>query len=416
MQRRAEWSITKVRDHRTLFPQSQDHHFPGILPIPRRVSAARNCFVTLAFMNKLVLGNLLHRPLRAAISVLAVAIEVIMILSITGVFIGQVSGSRANTVGVGADMVIQPPNASFLTGIGGAPVPAKIAEVIRKLPHVAVVSPVISQLNTVGSVESILGIDYESYNALRPFKFLAGTPFQGPNDVIIDDYAARRDKGYHVGDTMLVFNHPFRICGIVEHGKGGRKFVPIRTLGAFNGAENNASFFYLKTDDPANENLVRDEIHNTPGLSEYQVHTVEEMLSQMTPDHLPGFNIALKVVIGIAFIVGFLVIFQSMYTAVLERTREIGILKALGASKLYIVNVILRETSLFTVAGIIVGLILTFIIKAALNQRFPTLPFPVEVPWMLYTAALALIGSLLGALYPAWKAAQKDPIDALAYE
>jgi putative ABC transport system permease protein len=57
-------------------------------------------------MNKLVLGNLFHRPIRVAISVLAVAIEVIMILSITGVFIGQVNGSRASTLGVGADMVI----------------------------------------------------------------------------------------------------------------------------------------------------------------------------------------------------------------------------------------------------------------------------------------------------------------------
>ena len=404
--------VTTVR----FFLNPRTTTFRALPIIPHKVSGGRNCFATLDFMNKLVLGNLLHRPIRVAISVLAVAIEVIMILSITGVFIGQVSGSRASTVGVGADMVIQPPNASFLTAIGGAPVPAKIADVVRKLPHVAVVSPVISQLNTSGSVESILGIDYASYNDLRPFKFLAGTPFQGSNDVIIDDYAARRDKGYHVGDTIQVFNHPFRICGIVEHGKGGRKFVPIRTLGALNGAENNASFFYLKTDDPANQNLVRDEIHNTPGLSEYQVHTVEEMLSQMTPERLPGFNIALRVVISIAFIVGFLVIFQSMYTAVLERTREIGILKSLGASKLYIVNVVLRETSLFTVAGILVGLILTFVIKAVLSERFPTLPFPVEVSWMLYTAALAFIGSLLGALYPAWKAAQKDPIDALAYE
>ena len=73
-------------------------------------------------------------------------------------------------------------------------------------------------------------------------------------------------------------------------------------------------------------------------------------------------------------------------------------------------------TLLFTIAGIIVGLILTFVIKGVLSERFPTLPFPVEVPWMLSTAALAFIGSLLGALYPAWKAAQKDPIDALAYE
>jgi putative ABC transport system permease protein len=367
-------------------------------------------------MNKLVLGNLVHRPIRVAISVLAVAIEVIMILSISGVFIGQVSGSRANSTGIGADLFVQPPNSSFLTAVGGAPVSAKIADVLRRLPHVAVVSPVISQMSTMGSVETIWGIDYDSYNALRPFKFFAGTPFQGPNDVIIDDYAARRDHGYHVGDTIQIFNHPFRICGIVEHGKGGRKFIPIRTLGALNGAENNASLFYLRSDNPANEQLIRDEIHAVPGLSQYQVRTLDEVLSQMTPDRLPGFNIALRVVISIAFIVGFLVIFQSMYTAVLERTREIGILKSLGASKLYIVNVVLRETALFSIAGIIVGLALTFVIKAGLNQRFPTLPFPVEVPWMLSTAALAFIGALLGALYPAWKAAQKDPIDALAYE
>lgn len=369
-------------------------------------------------MNKLVLGNLLHRPIRVAISILAVAIEVIMILSITGIFIGQVNGTRLSQSGVGADLFVKPPNSSFLNAVGGAPVPAKIADVLRKLPHVAVAAPVISQMSTTGSLETIWGIDYESYNALRPFKFFAGGPFQGPNDVIIDNRVARRDHGYRVGDTIQVFNHPFRVCGIVESGKGGSKYIPIRTLGAFDGAENNASFFYIKADNPSPQtlNLIRDEIHATPGLSQYMVETLEEVLSQMTPDRLPGFNIALRVVISIAFIVGFLVIFQSMYTAVLERTREIGILKSLGASKLYIVNVVLRETAIFSIAGIIVGLILTFIIKAVLGQRFPTLPFPVEAHWMIYTAVLAFIGALLGALYPAYKAAQKDPIDALAYE
>src|SRR6202041_1708930 len=146
------------------------------------------------------------------------------------------------------------------------------------------------------------------------------------------------------------------------------------------------------------------------------VRSMQEYLSMMTPENLPGFQTAIRIVIAISMIIGFIVIFQSMYTAVMERTREIGILKSLGASKLYIVNVVLRETSLFTFAGIVAGLILTFVMKAGLSARFPTLPFPVEVPWMLYTAALAFIGSLLGALYPAWKAAQKDPIDALAYE
>jgi len=369
-------------------------------------------------MNKLVLGNLLHRPLRVAISVVAVAIEVIMILSITGVFIGQVNGSRASRAGVGADLYVKPPNSSFLSGVGGAPVPAKIADVLRKLPHVAVVAPVISQLTATGSVETIWGIDYESYNALRPFQFLSGGPFQGPNDVMIDNNVAKSGKGYKVGDTMMILNKSFRICGIVEHGKGGSKYIPIRTLGAMNGEENNASFFYIKADNPSNATLdqIRDEIHATPGLKEYVVQTLQEVLDQLTPAKLPGFNIALRVVISIAFIVGFLVIFQSMYTAVLERTREIGILKSLGASKFYIVNVVLRETALFSVAGIVLGLALTFVVKALLNAKFPTLPFPVEPAWMAWTALLAFAGAMLGALYPSWKAAQKDPIDALAYE
>ena len=68
-------------------------------------------------------------------------------------------------------------------------------------------------------------------------------------------------------------------------------------------------------------------------------------LEEMTPDKIPGFNIALDVVTFIAVVVGFLAIFQSMYTAVMERTREIGILKSMGASKWTIVDVVLRETA-----------------------------------------------------------------------
>ncbi len=367
-------------------------------------------------MNRLVIGNLLHRPLRTAISVFAVAIEVIMILCIVAIMLGQVNGARLSKSGVGADMIVSPPNSSFISSVGGAPVPAKIADVLRRLPHVAVASPVISNFAMGKSVETIWGIDYESYNALRPFTFLQGTPFQQPDDVIIDDFFARSDKGYHVGDTIQIVNHPFRICGIVEHGKGGRIFVPIRTLGKLTGGENNASIFYLKSDDLANQSLIREEIKAYPGLGEYQVQTMDEWMSLMTPEHLPAFSIALNVVISIAAIVGFLVIFQSMYTAVMERTREIGVLKSLGASKTYIVNVVLRETALLSVAGIILGIIATQAIKLAINHRFRTLPFDVTNAWRFRGSLIALIGALLGAAYPALKAARKDPIDALAYE
>jgi putative ABC transport system permease protein len=367
-------------------------------------------------MNRLVISNLLHRPLRSGISILAVAIEVSMILSIVGIMVGQISGSRAQTSGIGADIIVRPPNASFIAGVSGAPVPAKVADVLRKLPHVVVASPAIQQISVKASVETIWGIDYPSFNALRPFIFLSGSPFEGPNDVIVDDIFARTGKHYAVGDTIQVLDHPFRISGIVEHGKGARKFLPIRSLGALLGAENNASLIFLKSDDPKNEKLIEQEIHAQPGMSEYQVETVAEALSQMTPEHLPAFNDALHVVIGLAVVVGFLVIFQSMYTAVLERTREIGILKSLGASQFYVVNLVLRETGFLAIVGIAAGIGFTFALKAVMDNRFPTLPFPISPGWIMYATLIAFGGALVGASYPALKAAQKDPIEALAYE
>jgi putative ABC transport system permease protein len=367
-------------------------------------------------MNRLVIGNLLHRPLRSAISILAVTIEVAMILSIVGILFGQIEGSRRQTSGIGADLIVRPPNASFIAGVSGAPVPAKVADVIRKLPHVAVASPAIQQLSVKTSVETIWGIDYASYNALRPFVFLAGGPFQGPNDVIVDDIFARTGQHYHVGDMIPVLDHPFRICGIVEHGKGGRKYLPIRTLGALLGAEDNASIIFVKSDDPKNEQLIEQEIHAQPGMSEYQVQTLAESLSQMTPEHLPAFTDALYTVIGLAVVVGFIVIFQAMYTAVLERTREIGILKSLGASQMYIVDLVLRETAFLSIVGIALGIAITFLLKKVMDVRFPTIPFPIDAHWLIAATLIALVGALVGASYPALKAARKDPIEALAYE
>jgi putative ABC transport system permease protein len=367
-------------------------------------------------MNRLVIGNLLHRPLRSSISILAVAIEVAMILSIVGIMIGQVEGSRRSTSGIGADLIVRPPNATFLTGVSGAPIPAKVADIVARLPHVAVASPVIQQISASAGLETLWGIDYQSFNALRPFVFLAGTPFQGPDDALIDDVLARTGPGYKVGDTIVVLHHNFRISGIVEHGKGGRKYLPIKTLGGLISSENNASLIFVKSDDPKYEDLITQEIHAQPGMSEYQVQTLSEALSQMTPDHLPAFNNALHVVIGIAVIVGFIVIFQAMYTAVLERTREIGILKSLGASRLYVVDLVLRETAFLAVVGIAVGFAITFALKAVMDKRFPTLLFPVTTGWLVAATLIAFGGALVGAIYPAFKAASKDPIEALAYE
>jgi len=367
-------------------------------------------------MNKLVFANLLHRPVRSIISVLAVAIEVVMILSIVGVFMGMLNDQKQRTNGIGADLMLRPSNASMMNGVGGAPMPVKNIEAIRRLPHVAVASPVIQLLMTNGKIEVLYGVDYQSFNALRPFVFLEGGPFQGPYDVIVDDVFASSDHGYHVGDTLTFWDHPFRISGIVEHGKGGRKLLPIETMGQLTGSIDKASLFYIKCDDSANNKAVIAEIHATRGLEDNQVETIDEWLEQMTPNKLPGFNIALDVVTGIAVIVGFLVIFQSMYTAVLERTREIGILKSMGASKSTIVGVVLRETALMAVAGVLLGIAGTYGVRFAIYHLFPTQHFEITLEWLGRGAAIAFVGALCGAVYPAWMAARKDPVDALAYE
>ncbi len=368
-------------------------------------------------MNKLVFGNLIHRPLRSVISALAVAIEVIMILSIVGIMYGILNGSRSQTTGIGADMIVHPGANSALLNTSAASANVKIAGVLAGLPHVAAVAPVNIKLTTGSSLENIFGIDFESYNQLRPFEFLEGGPFQGPWDMIIDDYQAAGGKGLAVGSKVMTLGHAFRVCGIVEHGKGSRKFIPLTTLDELDGNPGKASVFYVRTGDPPRfQAEVRREILGTPGLNDWSVQTLEELLSTLTPEHLPGFNIGLRVVVGIAAVIGFLVIFQSMYTAVMERTREIGILKSMGAGKGMIVSVVLRETGLLAICGVLLGIGTTVLLRAALHAHFPTLSFQLTGEWVAIATGITLVGALFGAMYPALKAARKDPIDALAYE
>ena len=376
-------------------------------------------------MNKLILGNLIHRPLRSIISALAVAIEVVMILSIVGIFYGILNGARAQQSGTGMDMIVRPGATNALLSSGSASADVRIADVLRKMPHVQVVSPVNIKLTLAASVENIYGIDFASYNALRPFVFVSGGPFRGPYDMIVDDLQAAGTPSLHVGSTVKALNHTFTICGIVEHGKGARKFIPLDTMDDLDGNPGKAATFFLRTDDPASsdpaakdaiQTEVRNEILATDGLQDWSIQTIQEFLAGLTPEHMPGFKIALNTVICIATIIGFMVIFQSMYTAVMERTREIGILKSMGAGKAAIVSVVLRETTLLTAVGITLGLLLSYGLHDALHHRFPTLSFQLTTGWDIKAVLIALGGSICGALYPAFKAARKDPIDALSYE
>ena len=367
-------------------------------------------------MNRMIFANLVHRPFRTMISVVAVAVEVTLILLIVGLSLGMLNDSRDRQAGIGADIMVQPPGSSLLMGVSGAPVSIKVADKLRQLQHVVAVTPVVTQLSTAGAVEVIDGIDLASFDAVSGgFRYLSGGPFQGPDEMIVDDLFAS-SKHLKVGNTLETLNHPFRISGIVEHGKGARKFLPITTLQDLIGAQGKATIFYVKLDHSSNADEVVRAIKSIPGMQQYGVHSLKEYLSLMTSSSIPMLSTFINVVIAISMVIGFIVIFQSMYTAVMERTREIGILKSLGAGKLYIVNVVLRETVVIAIGGIILGIAVSYAARAGLRSKFQTLPILITHAWLLRAAIIAIVGSLLGAFYPAIKAAQKDPIDALAYE
>jgi putative ABC transport system permease protein len=367
-------------------------------------------------MNKMIVSNLVHRPIRSLISVIAIALEVTLILLIVGLSVGMLNDSKSRQAGIGADVIVMPPGSSFIVGLTGAPMPIKVGDKLAQLPHVSVVSPVVTMVSTQGALEVIAGIDLNSYQKLSgPFRYLSGGPFQGPDDVLVDELFAR-SKRVQVGDTIEILNHNFRISGIVEQGKGARKFLQLSVLQDLMGAENKASIFYVKADNPADADAIVEEIKHIPGMEKYVATSMAYYLSMMTPGHYPGLSTFINVVIGISIIIGFIVIFQAMYTAVMERTREIGILKSMGASKIYIVNVILRETVLLAIGGIVLGILVSLAARVGIHSRLPTLPVVVTGGWILRATIIAIVGAILGAIYPAYKAAQKDPIDALAYE
>src|SRR5205085_4715652 len=141
-------------------------------------------------------------------------------------------------------------------------------------------------------------------------------------------YASTNHVG--VGSRFPLFNHEFTVSGVVQSGKGGRRFLPLTTLQDLLGGQGKASVFFIKAESPEYADAIVNEVKHIKGMEKFSALTMREWLSLMTPESLPGFSTAINIAIGVAVVIGFIVIFQAMYAAVMERTREIGILKSLG--------------------------------------------------------------------------------------
>jgi putative ABC transport system permease protein len=359
----------------------------------------------------IVRSNVAHRPVRTLLSTLLIGIAVTLILALVGVSRGITEDTTSRNRAVGADIMVRAPNTSLLT-FSGTAIPQSVPAVLAKLPHVALTT---ATVNSASLFDGVTGIDVASFTAMSGgFVFDSGHIFEQPDDIILDSYLAQQ-MHTRVGDKVTMMNKDWKLTGIFEPGKLAHAITSMSTVQKLIGATGNVSVVYVKADDPANVETVVKELQDR--LPNYGITRMSDYTTLVNPNQIGPLRIFINVVIGIAVIIGFAVTSLSMYMAILQRTREIGILKSLGGSRTFIMNLILCEAVILGVGGTIAGILLSFLTRWLLHTFVPaSMPQAITPDWWWRAGLIALAGTVLGAIYPGLIAVRLDPIEALAYE
>ena len=238
---------------------------------------------------------------------------------------------------------------------------------------------------------------------------------QGSGAIVDDVYV--RTHHVDLGSELDILNHSFKVCGVVEHGKGSRVFIPLSTLQGLL-APGKCSIVFIKCTSPELTDVVEKRLKAFQGgaLRGYQITPMSEITSLITPSTFVGLRQFLMVVLVFAGVINFLVVFLALYVQVLAQTRDIGILRALGATRPYLINLFLGEACLLCLIGATLSLIFYGVTKGVVVSIYPGLRF--LLPWgpMLRMVAVAMASAVLGAAYPAYRASHSEPIAALSYE
>lgn len=364
-------------------------------------------------MDSLVLSNIAHRPARTGVSILGTAVGVLLIVFTVGLAHGVLRERGRRESNIGAEIMVR---GSGALGFGTTPfvLPASHADEIARLDGVRAAAPLGQALDRsdagFGS-RLIDGIDFDSYAKLTGMAIRQGTRLTTGNQAIVDPVWQQQRKAV-VGSTVQIFEREFTIVGVYEPPGGGRIKIPLSTMQDQEGADGKASAILVGVNDPAKQDEVGLRIKER--FPDDQIIFTRD-LPEIYASGVPALNIFIKVVVGVASAISMLVILLAMYTTVTERTRQIGVLKALGMSKTGIAWVIEQEAILVSLLGVTVGVALTYAARFGV-MRMTTLVVEVEPRWVAIALLVGLVGGSVGALYPAVRAARQDAVDALSYE
>ncbi len=367
-------------------------------------------------MNNLVTSNLTHHPGRTFASVIGVAVGVILVVLTVGLVRGQLRDRGQRDANIGVEIMLLKGGLGISLTSSDMTIPISEVEAVRAAPGVAAATPVGQNIEMGGNgglgIRQIDGIDFQSFAAASNLRIVEGEPLPESGDFAIIDYKEAANRKVKVGGKIKALGRDMTVVGIYEPEAGARVKVPLTTMQEALGAPGKCSMIFVKCQNPGEQEAVAARIiERFPGYR----YLLTRDLPNLFANGIAAFNVFLDVVKALATVISLLIILLTMYTTVVERTRQIGVLKSLGASKFWIAWVFEKEALLISLLGVVVGLAVAFIARYVLVNNFGW-TIELEAGSILYASVAGLGAGLLGAIYPAMRAAGQDPVEALSYE
>ncbi|HEY8563606.1 MAG TPA: ABC transporter permease [Pyrinomonadaceae bacterium] len=365
-------------------------------------------------MLELVLANLRVRPFRTLISIVGVALGVVLVILFTGLARGMSNDMARRAANWKAEIVFTRPGAMEISS-SNASVSTAYAERLLQIEGVAATVPVIRYITPSPKgrwgVINLDGVEWAPFAAMNEMQLVEGRAAVANDEVIFDERQMREDKA-RLGDEIELFGgRKYKIVGVFSPPSGARIKM---SLAAMQDAlqTNKCTYILVKLKDGANTDEVAARINaELPGN---KINLTRDLVID-AQERIPALNTFLRVLVGLGAFVSTIFVLLSMYTTITERRKEIGILKSLGASKSFIIRVIEGEAFLIGVLGVALGFAASLIASVAIGRGFE-LQFEFSWNWILTAIAIAVGGSLVGALYPAWKASAIDPVEVMVNE
>ncbi len=362
----------------------------------------------------MALRNLMRQRTRTLLTMLAIGVGVGLVVMLGGMGEGMLEqlGGMGSEVG---DLTVSEAKASDMSV---AAIDEKVGRYAALLPDVQHVTGLLLGIATMPGTPYFLvfGIDPAGYG-IRHFAITEGERMRLPREMLLGKVAAKSYKK-HVGDTMQISGNAFRVVGIYETGIGYEDSSGVISLAEAQRVfkkPNQVSFYGIKLKDPAQANVVRQQIESR--MPQVTVSASSEFGEKM--NDMQSFRMMTNALSLISILVGGVGMMNAMLMSVYERTREIGTLRALGWRRRRVVWMIVREAILLSILGGIAGIVVGIGLGALISME-PSMGGYLRGSYSLILLSQAMIVALvlggIGALYPAWRASNLSPIEALRYE